>query len=71
MFENEKVNSTTPECLHPGVKYDEKIIETKKCKHCGGSFDITDKDLLFYEKVSPSFPSPDSLESGLNGVKEL
>jgi len=55
MFENEKVNSTTPGCLHHGVKHDEKIVETKVCKHCGVSFDITDKDLEFYEKVSPVF----------------
>ncbi|EKD44238.1 MAG: hypothetical protein ACD_71C00205G0001, partial [uncultured bacterium (gcode 4)] len=33
----------------------EKIIETKTCRHCGISFDITDKDLEFYEKVSPVF----------------
>jgi len=33
----------------------EKIVETKICKYCGLSFDITDKDLEFYEKVSPSF----------------
>ncbi len=33
----------------------EKIIETKICKHCSANFDITDKDLEFYEKVSPSF----------------
>lgn len=33
----------------------EKIIETKKCTHCGVSFNITDKDLEFYEKVSPVF----------------
>jgi len=44
---------------------DEKIVEIKSCKHCGVSFDITDKDLEFYEEVSPSFPSPNSLESGL------
>ncbi|NUJ98007.1 hypothetical protein HGA92_04450 [Candidatus Gracilibacteria bacterium] len=36
----------------------EKIVETKTCKHCGSSFDITDKDLEFYEKVSPVFPNP-------------
>jgi len=35
----------------------EKIVETKICKHCSCSFDITDKDLEFYEKVSPVFPS--------------
>jgi len=33
----------------------EKIIETKQCKHCNTSFDITNKDLEFYEKVSPIF----------------
>ncbi len=33
----------------------EKIIETKICRYCGASFDITDKDLEFYEKVSPNF----------------
>jgi hypothetical protein len=43
----------------------EKIIETKNCKHCSCKFDITDKDLEFYEKVSPSFPSLDFSESGL------
>jgi hypothetical protein len=38
----------------------EKIIETKICKHCGVAFDITDKELEFYEKISPVFPSLDS-----------
>ncbi|USN57704.1 MAG: hypothetical protein H6767_04920 [Candidatus Peribacteria bacterium] len=33
----------------------EKVIETKTCKHCSVNFDITDKDVEFYEKVSPSF----------------
>ncbi|MDD2870806.1 MAG: hypothetical protein PHS49_02350 [Candidatus Gracilibacteria bacterium] len=33
----------------------EKTIQTKTCKHCNISFDITDKDLEFYEKVSPIF----------------
>jgi tRNA(Ile)-lysidine synthase TilS/MesJ len=33
----------------------EKIVETKSCKHCSNSFDITDKDLEFYEKISPIF----------------
>jgi len=32
----------------------EKIIEKKTCK-CGKKFEITDKDLEFYEKVSPIF----------------
>ncbi|MCH2188477.1 hypothetical protein MK079_01450, partial [Candidatus Gracilibacteria bacterium] len=31
------------------------IIETKSCLQCGVFFDITDKDLEFYEKVSPTF----------------
>ncbi len=33
----------------------EKVVEIKLCKHCNLSFDITDKDLEFYEKVSPVF----------------
>ncbi len=34
----------------------EKFVETKICKCCWVHFDITDKDLEFYEKVSPIFP---------------
>ena len=30
-------------------------MKTKKCTSCNVSFDITDKDLEFYEKVSPVF----------------
>ena len=33
----------------------EHIIETKVCKQCQIDFSITDKDLEFYEKVSPIF----------------
>ena len=33
----------------------EKTIETKQCKHCQQSFDITDEDSAFYDKVSPTF----------------
>ena len=33
----------------------EKIVETKTCTHCTTSFDITDRDIAFYEKISPSF----------------
>jgi hypothetical protein len=33
----------------------EKVVEIKSCKLCQASFDITDKDLEFYEKVSPTF----------------
>lgn len=33
----------------------ETLIETKTCRHCGVSFSITDKDIEFYDKVSPSF----------------
>ena len=39
----------------------EKIVETKVCKHCSCQFNITDKDLEFYEKVSPIF----NLETGI------
>ncbi len=34
---------------------EEKNIENKTCKHCSCNFTITDKDLEFYEKISPSF----------------
>jgi len=33
----------------------EKTIQTKQCKKCNSNFDITDKDLEFYKKVSPVF----------------
>lgn len=33
----------------------EKIAETKKCRISGEEFFITDKDLEFYEKISPVF----------------
>lgn len=33
----------------------EHLIETKTCRHCGVSFPITDKDMGFYDKVSPVF----------------
>ncbi len=33
----------------------EKIIQTKTCKHCNSNFEITDRDLLFYDKISPVF----------------
>ncbi|EKE26262.1 MAG: hypothetical protein ACD_4C00352G0002, partial [uncultured bacterium (gcode 4)] len=35
----------------------EKIIETKICRHCQNNFVITDKDLEFYDKISPIFNS--------------
>jgi hypothetical protein len=33
----------------------EKIVETKICKQCNSSFEITNKDLEFYDKISPNF----------------
>jgi len=33
----------------------EKIIQTKTCKQCNSNFNITDKDLEFYDKISPKF----------------
>ena len=33
----------------------EKIVETKNCKQCNISFEITDKDIEFYDNVSPKF----------------
>ncbi|MDD5769477.1 MAG: hypothetical protein PHE25_00775 [Candidatus Gracilibacteria bacterium] len=37
---------------------DEKVMQTKVCRHCNSEFEITDKDLEFYEKVSPIFETP-------------
>jgi len=37
-----------------GLK-NEKIVETKSCQQCQISFDITDRDLIFYKQVSPVF----------------
>jgi hypothetical protein len=33
----------------------ETTIETKQCKSCSASFNITDADLAFYDKISPTF----------------
>jgi hypothetical protein len=33
----------------------EKIIETKKCRLSGQEFFVTNKDLEFYDKISPIF----------------
>lgn len=33
----------------------EKLIEEKKCKQCNLIFEITNKDLGFYDKISPKF----------------
>ena len=33
----------------------EHLVETKVCKQCSVSFPITDKDMEFYKKVSPTF----------------
>jgi hypothetical protein len=48
----------------------EKIIETKFCKHCETSFDITEKDLEFYEKVSPIFPLSQPFPPREKGVEK-
>ena len=37
------------------IPFWEKIIETKKCHISGQEFFVTDKDLAFYEKISPVF----------------
>lgn len=33
----------------------EKTVEIKECTHCTREFPITDKDLEFYDKISPTF----------------
>lgn len=47
----------------------ETLVETKICRHCQTSFPITDKDMEFYEKVSPTFGSPP--DKGGRGVKKF
>jgi hypothetical protein len=37
------------------IPSEEKIIETKKCRLSGQEFFVTNKDLEFYDKVSPVF----------------
>lgn len=37
------------------IPSNETLVETKVCKHCGIDFPITDTDMEFYEKVSPTF----------------
>ena len=33
----------------------EQIVENKTCQKCNNTFQITDKDLEFYNKISPTF----------------
>ena len=37
------------------IPHSEKLVETRTCKQCSTDFPITDKDLEFYDKVSPVF----------------
>lgn len=45
----------------------ETLVSTKTCRHCSAPFPITDKDLEFYEKVSPSFLCPPDKGGGVAG----
>ena len=53
----------------------EKVEEIKTCKHCNSSFEITNKDLDFYEKVSPVFPvsviASETKQSSVSGLPYL
>lgn len=42
----------------------EHLIELRTCRQCSMEFPITDKDMEFYEKVSPRFGSPLCEEGG-------
>jgi len=33
----------------------EKIVETKSCKHCSVAFHVMEKDREFYDQISPVF----------------
>ncbi|MDD3302355.1 MAG: hypothetical protein PHN31_02285 [Candidatus Gracilibacteria bacterium] len=48
----------------------EKTVETKTCKQCQSKFDVTDKDLEFYEKVSPVFTTchPEFVSEGQSQI---
>ncbi len=37
------------------IPLSELLVEEKKCRQCSTPFPITDKDMEFYSKVSPSF----------------
>jgi hypothetical protein len=56
-MQNEKVIPLSNSLSSRGIEIPkgERIVETKTCKHCEAKFEITDKDLEFYEKVSPVF----------------
>lgn len=43
--------------IYPSTMWtmDNTTIDTKTCQHCQSSFDITQSDLDFYDKISPSF----------------
>lgn len=55
----------------------ETIIQTKSCRRCQKSFDMSDEDIKFYEKISPTFngtkfaiPSP-TLCPACRGMRRL
>jgi hypothetical protein len=64
MFQNK--NSPYPDLSHQGRK--EKIVERKTCRHCSCPFNITDKDLEFYEKVSPVFKNRNNVIPAKAGI---
>ncbi len=33
----------------------ESVVDTRSCRACGIEFSITDADMRFYEKISPTF----------------
>ncbi len=37
------------------IPSNEHLVENRKCRQCAAVFPITDKDMEFYEKVSPVF----------------
>ncbi len=43
----------------------EHLVENRTCKQCNAIFPITDKDMEFYKRVSPKFPSPLGEGSGV------
>ncbi len=49
----------------------EHLVELRTCRQCSADFPITDRDMEFYSKVSPIFPSPGVSQSdGVDAPKK-
>lgn len=51
-IENGQKYTSTINPMYP-IPPSEHLLEMKKCRQCSVEFPITDKDMEFYEKISP------------------